>query len=88
MQYRAVKTIFGWDKGYDKICEEHNIATLKERRIEAVSKFVIKLGRSERFSHWFERNDSQQNTRGYKKYIEKHSRTDAYYRSPINSYTK
>jgi hypothetical protein len=88
LQYRAIKTIFGWTCDYDEACEQNGLESLKTRRIAAIDKFVTKAEKSSRFSKWFELNDCEQKTRGYKKYKEKSCRTDAFYRSPINFYTR
>ena len=86
MQKQAAKLSFGWDKSYEVICAEQNLATLEERRKIYIDNFVKKTVNNPRFRDaWYPLRDvPDQNMRNRRPFIETKARTDRYYKSPLS----
>ena len=86
MQKQVVKLAFGWEKSYSVICAEQDIATLRQRRIDYIDRFVAKSIQNSRFKDsWFPlREEAAYNLRERRPYRETKSRTSRYYNSPLS----
>ena len=90
LQSSALKTIFGWQKSYEELREEHTVESITERRQRLTDDFIIKSSNNPRFGErWFPlKNIPDHDLRRERPYIELFARTDRLYRSPIFYYRR
>ena len=83
MQKRCLRTIFGYDKSYEKLLELSGLRTLEERRYDSLIKFARKTAANPQFSHWFTKNTNRKSNRNFKPYKEELARSERLYKSPL-----
>ena len=85
LQSRALKSIYGWDKSYEKVRELSGLKLLSERREKMVLNFANKSAKNERFGHRFPKiRETGHDIRNLPLYQEDFSRTERYRQSPVN----
>ena len=82
LQVHALRAIFGPRLSGRKLRGLAGLTTLRERRILQVDKFARKCLESDRFSHWFPRNEARK-TRNSEEYHEQYARCDRLKNSPL-----
>ena len=84
LQAIALKTIWGWDKSYEKCLSLSGLATLEERRTTAIRDFAIKTSMNPRYENWFPRNErGQHDLRRQEHYRINFARHERLKRAPI-----
>ena len=87
-----MKIIFGWDVNYESLVENSTIERLKDRRLDALLSFAIKVSGSERFGDtWFKKTpstDREVRTTTRNTYVEKKCRTERSRNNPLHVMTR
>ena len=86
LQKRVLRLCYGTDINYGATLASKNIATLEQRRADAVKKFVGKILAAETpfKDKWFKRRQTvETQLRNRRPYVEIKARTERYYRSPL-----
>ena len=87
IQKSAFTIIFG-QMSYETALKKHGVKTLEDRRSELCKNFAVKTSKHSIFSQWYQKNQSNVNTRNRKQYCEVTCRTKAWYNSPIPTMTR
>jgi hypothetical protein len=83
VQYQALKCIYGYTgDSYRALRELSGLATLKERRLASIDRFVDKCLNG-RFAEWFPLRNITRNTRMTRPYEERYARCDRLKNSPL-----
>ena len=85
LQNQVVRLCFGAGRPFYQAREDHDIATLEQRRVTAIEKFTERSLRNERFSkRWFKRRpEIGTSMRRRRPYEENKARTRRFYNSPL-----
>ena len=82
-QVGALRAIFGYGLSARRLRQQAGIETLRQRRINLTDKFARKALNSERFAHWFPRNQGGRNVRNRDEFQEFFAKTDRLKNSPL-----
>ena len=82
-QVGALRAIFGYGLSARRLRQKANIDTLRQRRIDLTDRFARKALNSERFAHWFPRNQGGRSVRNRDEFQEFFAKTDRLRNSPL-----
>ena len=90
LQRHALRVCFGCEVPVDRIMEEHNIATLKERRVRRCDSFIKKAATNPRFAlEWFPRQPGgHMGLRDRREVAETQATTSRRFNSPLTFFRR